>query len=467
MLIAVSRKHRVLWLDDARRNLWYSRRVLRRTPGFAAVAVLTLALGIGANTSLFSAPSGVLLKALPYPAPDRIVTLDQNVPSSGYDGLGLSKPQPAAALVAAPRWTIEASGVTASLRGVSAVSESVVWACGSNGTVLRTEDGGLVWHPLTVTADPIYFRDVDAIDARTAYVLSIGPGPLSRIYKTSDAGATWALQFTKGESTGDLDGMAFWDADHGLVVGDSIDGQFYVLETADGGRAWTRVPPDALPPALPNEGAFAASGTNIAVYGPRDAWIAAGGTPTARVFHTPDRGRTWSVAPAPLAASASAGIFSIAFRDALHGIVVGGDYLKEAEAVDNVAVTADGGRTWTLVRDRGLSGFRSVVAYVPVDPGAAIAVGPQGADLTTDDGRSWTPIEGPGFHAFAFAPKSRTGWGAGAHGAIGRLSLDASPLQVVRHARDDGIRSEEQRALDEDRARVVNRCCGATHLEGP
>jgi len=337
----------------------------------------------------------------------------------------------AAALVVAPRWTIETSGVTASLRGVSAVSETVVWACGSNGTVLRTEDGGLVWQTLTVTADPIYFRDVDAIDARTAYVLSIGPGPLSRIYKTSDAGATWALQFTKGEPTGDLDGMAFWDADHGLVVGDSVDGQFYAVETADGGRAWTRVPPDALPPALPNEGAFAASGTNIAVYGPRDAWIAAGGTPTARVLHTPDRGRTWAVTPAPLAASASAGIFSIAFRDALHGIVVGGDYLKESEAVDNVAVSADGGRTWTLIRDRGLSGFRSVVAYVPADPGAAIAVGPLGADLTTDDGRSWTPIEGPGFHTFAFAPKSRTGWGAGARGAIGRLSLDASPLQPL------------------------------------
>jgi len=60
--------------------------------------MLTLALGIGANTTLFSVLSGVLLKALPSPDPDRIVTLDRNVPSSGYDGLGLSKPQPAAAL---------------------------------------------------------------------------------------------------------------------------------------------------------------------------------------------------------------------------------------------------------------------------------------------------------------------------------------------------------------------------------
>jgi photosystem II stability/assembly factor-like uncharacterized protein len=328
----------------------------------------------------------------------------------------------AALLVAAPHWTIQTSGVTATLRGVSAVSNTVAWASGSNSTVVRTTDGGATWHPLTVTSDRLDFRDIDAIDARTAYTLSIGNGPASRIYKTTDAGATWTAQFTNDDPHAFLDAMAFWDADHGIVMGDAIDGQFYILTTDSGGRTWTRVPASALPPALPNEGAFAASGTNIAVYGATDVWIGTGAASAARVLHSGDRGRTWTVAATPIVAGPSAGIYSVAFRDARNGLVVGGDYKKEADAVDNLAVTSDGGQTWTLVHEHALSGFRSVVAFVPTDPVRAIAVGPLGADYSTDGGRSWIRVDGPGFHTFSFAPSGQVGWGAGARGAIGQLS---------------------------------------------
>ena len=58
------------------------------------------------------------------------------------------------------------SGVTARLRGVSAVSDRVAWASGSGSTVLRTADGGATWQKLTVTTDAVDFRDIDAIDAR-------------------------------------------------------------------------------------------------------------------------------------------------------------------------------------------------------------------------------------------------------------------------------------------------------------
>src|SRR4051794_3943436 len=88
-----------------------------------------------------------------------------------------------------PRWTTQTSGVTARLRGVSAVSEQVAWASGSNSTVLRTIDGGATWNSLTVTTEKLDFRDIDAIDENTAYILSIGTGETSRIYKTTDAGA--------------------------------------------------------------------------------------------------------------------------------------------------------------------------------------------------------------------------------------------------------------------------------------
>ena len=324
-------------------------------------------------------------------------------------------------VLAAPRWTMQTSGVTARLRGVSAVSERVAWASGADSTVLRTTDGGTTWQKLTVTSETLDFRDVDAVDTQTAYVLSIGNGPASRIYKTTDAGKTWTLQFKNEDSKVFLDAMSFWDANNGIAFGDSVDGQLYILTTADGGRSWSRVPQSALPRALENEGAFAASGTNIAVFGKSHAWIGTGAAAKSRVLRTSDRGRTWQIADTPLASGASAGTFSIAFRDAKHGVIAGGDYRKEQEAVDNQAVTSDGGVTWTLVK--GLSGFRSVVTYVPGTKNL-IALGPGGGDYSVDDGQTWTAIDGPGFDTFSFAPGKQIGWGAGAKGVIGRLAFE-------------------------------------------
>ena len=319
-----------------------------------------------------------------------------------------------------PRWTLQTSGVTARLRGVSAVSERVAWASGAGGTVLRTTDGGATWQKLSVTSDAIDFRDIDAVDAQTAYVLSIGNGALSRIYKTTDAGATWTMQFKNDDEKAFLDAMSFWDATHGIVFGDSIAGQFYILMTANGGGTWTRVPASTLPRALENEGAFAASGTNIALFGKTHAWIGTGGASKARVLRTTDGGRTWQVSDTPLATGQSTGIFSITFRDAKHGVIVGGDYRKEQEAIDNLAVTSDGGVSWKLVK--GLSGFRSVVAYVPgAKTPALIALGPSGGDYSLDDGQTWSPIEGRSFDTFSFAPHKPMGWAAGANGALGKL----------------------------------------------
>jgi photosystem II stability/assembly factor-like uncharacterized protein len=323
-------------------------------------------------------------------------------------------------VAAAPRWEPQTSGVTARLRGVSAISDRVIWASGAAGTVLRTADAGATWKTLVVPdAEKLDFRDVDAVSETTAYILSIGPGPASRIYKTTDAGAHWTLQFTNDNPKAFLDAMAFWDADHGLVMGDSIDGRFDILTTRDGGKTWTRVPADDLPAALPIEGAFAGSGTNIAVSGRSEAWIGTGASTRCRILHTRDGGITWTIAETPVAASASAGIFSVAFRDARHGITVGGDYRKEKDATDNAAITSDGGVTWTAVK--GLSGFRSVVAHVRGSASSWIAVGPSGADMSDDDGRTWRPIEGPGYHAFAFGRSGKWGWGVGERGNIGRL----------------------------------------------
>jgi photosystem II stability/assembly factor-like uncharacterized protein len=274
--------------------------------------------------------------------------------------------------------------------------------------------------PLMVPdASSLDFRDVDAIDADTAYVLSIGPGRASRIYKTTDAGTSWLLQFTNDEPKAFLDAMAFWDGRRGLVMGDSIDGRFDILRTMDGGRTWVRIPTANLPPALPNEGAFAGSGTNVAVLPGGHAWIGTGAGARCRVLRTSDYGATWTIAETPVAASPSAGIFSVAFRDPRHGMAVGGDYGKERDATNNAAFTADGGVTWIAVR--GLGGFRSVVSDLPGSTASWIAVGPTGSDISTDDGRTWTAVEGDGYHAFSFARSGRAGWAVGEGGRIGKL----------------------------------------------
>ena len=324
-----------------------------------------------------------------------------------------------AASPSAPEWSPQASGVTVRLRGVSTVSSRVAWASGADGTVLRTTDSGQTWQPRPVAGgEKLDFRDVDAMGEQVAYALSIGLGEASRIYKTTDGGAHWALQLANTDPKVFLDAMSFRNEATGFAFSDSVDGRFVVFATTNGGQSWGRVPADRLPPALPNEGAFAASGTNVALFGRDHVWI---GTSASRVLHSGDGGRTWTVAATPLPTGASAGIFSVAFRDAQHGVVVGGDYKKEPEAVDNVAFTSDGGATWTLAR--GLSGFRSVVAWMPGRERSLVAIGPTGADWSADDGQTWAPLTGAGYDTFSFAPGDRVGWAAGLGGRIAKLTL--------------------------------------------
>ena len=316
-----------------------------------------------------------------------------------------------------PAWKMTATGVTARLRGISAPSERVVWASGAGGTVIRTADGGDTWSRLTVPdSASLDFRDIDAVDERTAYVLSIGNGDASRIYKTTDAGRSWQLQFRNTDPRAFYDAMSFADARRGFAFSDSIDGRMQLVATTDGGTNWKPVA-GGLPAALENEGAYAASGTNLAIVGPR-IWI---GTSLSRVVRSTDGGRTWDVTATPIPSSASAGIFSIAFADRDHGLVVGGDFKVVSAAVDNAAITSDGGTSWTLVK--GLSGFRSAAAFLPSLPTTVVAVGPSGADYSSDRGRSWTPIPGPGFHTLTAVRGTRTVWAAGENGAVGRLQF--------------------------------------------
>ena len=324
---------------------------------------------------------------------------------------------------AIPQWVPQSSGTTASLRGISAASDSVVWASGTQGTFLKTLDGGVTWQAGTVDgAGKLDFRGVHAIDARNAYLMSAGLGHQSRIYRTSDGGAHWQLQHENAQGKGFFDAIAFWDKRRGIVLGDPVDGNFVILTTTDAGATWLPAGSGAALRARPGEGAFAASGTCLIVGRGGRAWFATGGPTGARVFRSTDWGRTWAAAETPIRHdSASSGIFSLAFRGNNDGIAVGGDYTKPTEDRDNIAVTHDGGKTWTAPPGTRPAGYRSAVAFIP-SSSRAIATGPSGSDISTSLGESWKPLASEGYNALSFS-SSRSGWAVGPQGKIARIRL--------------------------------------------
>jgi photosystem II stability/assembly factor-like uncharacterized protein len=334
---------------------------------------------------------------------------------------GCARPVPVggAAPVTAGHWQVQTSGTTASLRGVSAASERVAWASGSGGTYLRTVDGGATWTADTVPGmTGVEFRDVQAFGADRALLLTAGQP--ARIYRTEDGGRHWAVAYQAGDQAAFFDGMAFWNERDGIAFSDPVDGRFLVVTTGDGGRTWTRLPAGRAPAALQGEAAFAASGTAVAVQGSGRAWIATGGGAVARVLRTEDRGATWTVDTLPFpAGNESSGAFGVAFRDAAHGVAVGGDYRREHEG-GSVGRSGDGGRTWTPAGPPSPAGVREGVVYVP---GAArptlVVVGPAGTGWSVDDGATWTAADTLGFHAVSFAGP-RAGWAVGAGGRVAR-----------------------------------------------
>ena len=322
--------------------------------------------------------------------------------------------------------TEQKSNTEENLRGISAVSAKIGWASGTHGTYLRTVDGGTTWVVGHVPgAESLDFRDVEAFSADEAYLLAAGPGDQSRIYKTTGGGKNWTLQFINKDPKGFFDCMAFWDRDRGIAVGDPVDGKFQLLRT-ENGKDWKSIPASSLPPAVEGEGAFAASGTCIAVQGRKNVWFVTGGS-AARVFRSSDGGDTWSVAETPIVhGPASAGIFSVAFRDSKHGVIVGGDYKDPDKDVPSVATTSDGGKNWTLSPIQPQKYF-SAVAFVPSERRIAVVGTAQFASSEYVSDRRWQVFSPrmrgcshgqPELNALGVPHKGHGVWAVGAGGAI-------------------------------------------------
>jgi photosystem II stability/assembly factor-like uncharacterized protein len=325
------------------------------------------------------------------------------------------------------QWAPLPSPTAVELRGLSVVSPSVVWASGQRGTVVRTTDGGATWSLDTVPgANGLDLRAIDATSARVAHAISIGDS--SRIYRTTDGGRTWSLRWSATRKGTFLDAIRFWDARHGIAMSDPVDGRFLILTTRDGGDSWQEVPATRILPALAGEGAFAASGSCLTVQGRSHVWFASGGAGVARVYHSADQGRTWSVHDTPIRAGiASAGIFSISFRDPRNGVIAGGDYQQPALRGRNLASTTDGGRTWTLADSAASpAGYRSAVSYVPRLGGRTlVAVGLSGTDTSRDGGRTWVSVDSVSYNSAAFATAER-GWAVGPAGRIAKWARPAT-----------------------------------------
>jgi photosystem II stability/assembly factor-like uncharacterized protein len=251
----------------------------------------------------------------------------------------------------------------------------------------------------------------------------LSAGEPAKIYKTTDGGKSWTEQYSNTTPGVFFDSMAFWDEKTGVAFSDPVEGSFVIIRTTDGGSTWRQVPAENIPPARSGEAGFAASGTCVAVQADASVWIGTGGS-VARVLRSTDRGETWSVSDTPMRSGlTSTGIFSIAFRDARNGFIVGGDYQNPESREANAALTTDGGITWTLIEDSPPLGFRSAVAYIPgTDPPALVAVGTSGSDRSSDGGRTWQELGSEGFHAVRFSPSGQVGWAVGSEGRIAKVS---------------------------------------------
>lgn len=356
------------------------------------------------------------------------------------------------AAAAHAQWDILDGHTTADLRGVDNAGGGVVWASGTNGTVLRSEDAGIVWQLCAVPpgAEKLDFRGIQALDANTAIVMSSGKGELSRLYTTSDGCQTWTLLFTNPDADGFFDSLRLSNpakrtSRHSLVLlGDPVKGRLKVWSVADPFSANAkkrRLAPAGGYKVNPHEASFAAS-NSVILGGGQGYDVATGGEDGARILsvdNTPGTadggGPSFAWKDVPVGNdTASSGIFSFGYRADHHigfktfGVAVGGDYLHPNDSQRTAAYRHNGYNAWwastTLPH-----GYRSSVEYDD-GSGAWIAVGPNGTDVSTDDGENWRalrPKAGEPGDADQHWNALSLPYVVGPHGRIGKLRTDALP----------------------------------------
>ncbi|MCF1749826.1 WD40/YVTN/BNR-like repeat-containing protein [Mariniradius sediminis] len=312
-------------------------------------------------------------------------------------------------------WEIFETGTDISIRGLSPITEQIVWASGSKGTWLRTLDGGNTWESGIIDGlDSVDFRDIEGLDAKTAIVVAAGQPAV--IYKTNDGGQTWERKY-EGPANAFLDGISV-NQSHIYAIGDVVDGRWMVLESRDQGETWTWL--ELSPDGPDGGGSFAASGSTILADGDY-IWFAAAGT-NSKIYWSNNKGFHWEKFEVPmLQAEDSQGIFSLERIDQSTLVAVGGDFAKPDLSENNAMISLDSGKTWNLSKGNFPTGYRSGVAYFP-RYNWLIAVGPNGSDFSKNVGENWERFSDEGFHAVKLDHTKTSVWASGANGRIARLN---------------------------------------------
>jgi len=240
------------------------------------------------------------------------------------------------------------------------------------------------------------FRAV-AATSTDFFMLSVSNPAL--LYKTGDTGIM-ELVYKEEDEKVFYDAMTFWNDQEGIALGDSMDGCLSIIITRNGGKTWRKLPCSALPASMTDEGAFAASNTNIKTVGDK-TWI---GTTGGQIYFSENKGKTWSVFETPIgSAESTQGIYSLDFYDENLGVAIGGDYTKPAINTANKAITRDGGKTWQLLADGKEPNYKSCVQFVPNAGGnALVAVGFTGVSYSADAGESWKQLSDDSFYTIRF-----------------------------------------------------------------
>lgn len=229
------------------------------------------------------------------------------------------------------------------------------------------------------------------------FMISVGNPAL--LYKTGNSGEM-ELVYKEEHENVFYDSMKFWNDLEGIAIGDTTDECLSIIITRDGGNTWSKLPCDQLPKGIENEGAFAASNTNIDIVGD-NTWVA---TTTGRIYHSSDKGKTWNAVDTPIVKDKETeGIYSVDFYDAKKGFAIGGDYTKPVNSTANKIRTLDGGKSWELVAKNQNPGYRSCVQYIPNGAGEElVAVGFKGIDYSNDNGITWKHLSDEGFYTIRF-----------------------------------------------------------------
>ncbi len=307
--------------------------------------------------------------------------------------------------------TMLSAGTKTSLRGLSVVNNKVVWVSGSNGTVGRSIDGGKNWNWTTVKGfEKTDFRDIEAFDDQTAIIMGISEP--AHLLHTTDGGNTWTMVFEDSTKGMFLDAMEFINEKEGMVIGDPINGRLFMAHTSDGGLHWTKEDWEKRPLADSGEACFASSGTNIRYLNNRWHMITGG---LSSQLYREKKGLKLPI----IQGKETTGANSIAGKNKRMLIIVGGDFNKPNDRIQNIAITRNGGRTFYMSTVPP-HGYRSCIEYLVNKEW--IACGLNGVDYTKDDGKTFTRISQTGFHVCRKAKNGTAVFLAGGGGRIGVLS---------------------------------------------